>query len=232
MRADSGPGAGRHARLALCLVPYGTVAAGLYLAHSAWIALLSYHLGMAGALLWARGRWRGLTRPGQGDRTATGLTAIGSGWSSGTGAALALLCAGNGAAFVLLWPVVVRPGIRLPAVLEGVGLSPGAGLALFALWYVTVHPVLEEWFWRGLLYDPSPRPALSDAAFAGYHALVLAIFLRPEWTALSVACLLGAGWIFRRIAARHGGLAVPVAAHAVAGASTMAAVWWLARPCP
>ena len=40
------------------------------------------------------------------------------------------------------------------------------------MYYATVHPVLEEIFWRGYLSRAHRSPVVTDVAFAGYHVVV------------------------------------------------------------
>lgn len=209
LRASSrGSAAGR---ALLHVLPYPAVAIGLDVFHSAWGALLGYHACMGAAIAVAgRGPW-----------------SLRRGWNGRAGAVAGLVAAANGVAFAALWPMIGRADHGLDAGLDAVGLR-GQGLALFALWYVIVHPVLEEAFWRGTLYTDARRLAPADVAFAGYHALVLPLFIRPAWVVVAFVVLTAAGFAFRRLAARYGGLAVPVVAHAAAGAGTMAAACWLA----
>ncbi len=211
---DAGPCVVRGARAAfLCAVPYFVVAGGLLLLRSGWAALLFYHAAMALVLtVFSR-------RPAR----SWNLRA---GWSGRTGVPMLLLCGGTGGVFWLLWPTVARDPAHLAARLDAFGLS-GPALVLFAAWYSTVHPLLEESYWRGLLGSAQRGPVLSDAAFAGYHALVLPFFVRWPWVVVSFLALTTIAWAWRRLAGRHGGLAIPVLAHAVADLSTMAAVFVL-----
>lgn len=212
-------GARRAARAGLSLaIPFAAVWVGLYEMGSAWAALLLYESGMALVLLT--------------DRPRFGLRSLFRGWRARGGAPLVFLCAASGPILALLWSgIALDPG-DLDATLANLGLS-GAGWALFALLYVTVHPCLEEAFWRDPALGAGGRVRaggpIRDTAFAGYHLLVLLRFLRPAWALAALLPLwLIAGW-WRRAAERNGGLAIPVVSHSVAGLSTIAAVQWLLR---
>ncbi len=242
--------AGPPARATLCLLPAVAVAAGLYAADSAWAALLLYHSWMVGALLLAGRNLSRQRRPTSGDvgartsfdgsaRPPAGLGAGTSGdldahisvdlfrgWSLRTAAPLLLIAAANGPAFIFLWRFAAHSPDGPGPVLAALGLS-GIGLVGFALWYCTVHPLLEEAYWRGLLGSGDARPVAADAAFAAYHVLVLRLFLAPAWTAAAFVILTATAWGWRRVAQRYGGLAIPAASHAAAGVSTMAAVFRL-----
>ena len=84
-----------------------------------------------------------------------------------------------------------------------------------------MNPVLEEWYWRGVLGSPSRMPTPNDAAFAGYHVLVLAVFVPWPWALAVAVVLVGAAWLWRQLVARHGGLVIPVVTHAVADLSVI-----------
>ncbi len=94
----------------------------------------------------------------------------------------------------------------------------------FALYFCCVNGPVEELFWRGYLGQDSRRPTLRDAAFGGYHALVLLAFAGVIWAVpVFVGCLF-AGWLWRMMRAATGGLALPVVTHLIADAGIVAAV--------
>ncbi|MBU2690869.1 MAG: hypothetical protein KJ970_08050 [Candidatus Eisenbacteria bacterium] len=200
--------------IAMMALPYLAVLIGLYLFRSAWISILLYHLGIMLFLLSGRPKavWQRLF----------------DGWSHGPGLAAALLCAGCGPIIALLWGRVAIAPQELTSALAGFGLS-GADWWLFAAYYVIPHPILEELFWRGPDFTRSRGLILADAAFGGYHLLVLLQFLHLFWACVSVVVLILVAWLWRRIAARYQGLAIPIISHAAAALSTMAAVYFLSR---
>ncbi|MCK4415082.1 MAG: hypothetical protein KAY32_16240 [Candidatus Eisenbacteria sp.] len=195
-------------------LPYAAVLIGLYWLGSAWVAILLYHAGM-GIFLLRCGSSK--QRPG-----------LLQGWSAAAGTVLSVTCAGTGPLLILLWPTAAGESHNISAILAAFGLHGGAWW-LFAAYYVIVHPLLEEAFWRGAQFSGHRGVALGDVAFAGYHALVLQYFLSPPWVLASVVSLLFVAWIWRRVGARYGGLAIPVVSHAAAGLSTMLAAYILAR---
>lgn len=186
----------------------------MHVFRSAWVAFLAYHAWMAIVVLLARGSPRRTSLP----RWITG------GWSSRQALALAVFGAASGPLLVALWPIAER--VPLSTMLAELGLG-GASLWIFAAWYVTVHPVLEEAFWRGRLLSRARGLAGTDVAFAGYHLLVLPLFLLPHWAAIAFPLLAATAWFWRQVALRGGGLAVVIASHAAAGIATMAAAFWL-----
>ncbi len=181
---------------------------GLHLLHSGWAAILGYHAGMC-LLLWAGGGWPSASR-------------LARGWTWKEGTASAAFGAAAGPAILLLWPLAADPSNPLQERLAGLGLQGSAWWA-FVAYYALVNPPLEEAFWRGWLRSPSRAPAPVDALFAGYHALVLPLFIGWPWVVLAFACLVGAAWLWRRLAQRCGGLAIPAVSHLVADVSVIAA---------
>ncbi|MCD4847616.1 MAG: hypothetical protein K8R76_05455, partial [Candidatus Aegiribacteria sp.] len=161
-------------RFLAALLPFGSIAAGLYLLHSAWCAILLYHSGIL-LILFLNGQLD--IRHG-----------IFSGWKRFEGIGMLLLLFGNGPLFILLWPVISLQPDVLSESLSNLGLS-GISLWIFAAWYITVHPILEEVFWRKYLLESSRWPALTDCVFAGYHVLVLLLFLRLHWVLVSFLAL-------------------------------------------
>jgi hypothetical protein len=180
---------------------------GLYWLRSGWAALLLYHAGMA-AWLAASG-----FRPEK---------SVWGGWSR-----VFLFAAGGlaaGPALVLIWPLAKLPKAEMDVLLSGFGLE-GRPLAVFAVYYATVHPLLEEAFWR---FQPATPAAgwAGDALFAGYHLLVLRFFLKPVFLPLVFLVLLCSGAAWRRIV-RGGGRTEAVLSHAAGDAATMAAAFLL-----
>ncbi len=197
------------------LLPFGSIAAGIYLLHSAWCSILFYHSGIL-LILFINGQWN-IRRD------------VFSGWNSFSGIGMSLLLIGNGPLFILLWPFIsLQPDI-LSESLSDLGLS-GISLWIFAAWYAAVHPLLEEVFWRKYLISSSRWPTLTDCSFAAYHILVLMLFLRLQWVLVSFLALTLTAWLWRRLAIRYRGLAIPVVSHMAAGLSTLAAILLLVNP--
>jgi membrane protease YdiL (CAAX protease family) len=140
---------------------------------------------------------------------------------------LGILCLASGPALYLTYPFFTGGDQPLGPVLGRLGLS-GAPWLAFMVYYTLVNPFIEEWYWRGVLGSESRLPVASDVAFAGYHAVVLVAFIPAYWAALTAASLTGAAWLWRQLAARAGGLLVPVATHLLADLSVIVAAWAIA----
>jgi len=195
-------------------IPYAAVAVGLYAVQSAWAAILLYHAGVV-VVLTSRG-WR---RP---------MSIASRGWHFGAAAAAVPVAALAGAALYVLWPIIDATPHGLGARLSEFGLG-GFSWVGFAVYYSTIHPVLEEFFWRGSPRSGGVRPDWRDAAFAGYHVPVLVFFVGPVWVALSFIVLAAASWLWRVAARRFDGLGVPLVSHAVADASIVVAATLICR---
>ena len=188
-------------RLLFGLIPYGAVAIGLYALSSGWAAIGLYHLAAIAAMALAGYRQKDAR--------------LFSGWSAALGLPLAALCFGGCLLLYVLWPLIRLEGLALDRALLSLGLS-GAAWWAFIPYYTLVNPVVEELFWRGFLGSDSTRPTLADVLFAGYHALVLATFMPWYVNAAEVLGLVFVAWIWRQLARRNGGLAIPLATHAAA----------------
>lgn len=139
----------------------------------------------------------------------------------------------------LLWPLLAQrsgtpeAGAPLAAVLRSLALQ-GTPWMAFMVYYAAVNPVLEEVYWRVLLGSPARGLTLSDVCFGGYHVTVLGLLLpgspglRWPLGAAMGATLVGAGWLWRQIVARTGGMAIPVLTHLVTDLSIILAGNFLA----
>jgi hypothetical protein len=147
------------------LVPYITIPVGLFIGHSAWFAILGYHLAMLIILVLDRG-----------------LANFKTIWQSrGYGYPLAMLLCGAAGGILIwaLWPYLnVPPGIT--GQLGELGLNQG-NWPFFLVYFAGVNPWLEELYWRGYLGSRSRRPVINDVFFAGYHVLVLAGKIEIIW---------------------------------------------------
>lgn len=189
------------------LSPYIAVGVGLFVCRSAWAAVLCYQVLALIIIVVCRPSvsWN---RPRQ---ALPWLTAV--------------LFGGTGLVLALVWPYLAV-GAQLTSRLIGYGLS-GANFGWFGLWFCLANPVLEELLWRGVLLREERLPSWTDLLFGGYHALVMGCLMPWPWIVVGwIGCAL-AGWIWRVMLRWSGGLLIPAAAHFLADASIMGAVWWL-----
>jgi len=198
-------------RRAAPYAPYLAVLVGMYLLHSAWAAVLLYHLGMVLVLTFDRG-W------GQARKLVAGMQPFNL-------TATSLFGLSGGALLYLLWPLLgVPPGVSES--LAVLGITKAAWPAFIA-YFCLVNPWLEEVYWRGYLGDTAVRPVPNDALFAGYHVLVLSSFVWWPWLIVVMVGLTVAGWFWRQQARRTGGLLGPAVSHMLADAGVFFIVYYL-----
>ncbi len=188
------------------LLPYLATYVGVYLVDQAIVAVGIYHAGIILCCLQKR------VNP---FRSLKGLNLK---WGLGFG----LLCLTTAPLIYFLWPWMVRDGVILVELLERWHLT-GPMALVFCVYSVTLHPTLEETFWRVLL----PDHVASDLFFAGFHVLVLACLIKSPWLCLVFLVLSSASWIWRWMMSRFQGAGVPVVTHALADLGVVIGVWWL-----
>lgn len=195
-------------------IPSLAVIIGLYLLENAWAAILLYHAGLVIVLT--------LGKPG-------GVThAFRSGWHAPAAMAASIVCAAGGGLIYVLWPHIALEDVMLSETLSRVGLA-GTSWWLFGVYFVVVHPVLEEIGWRCYLAPARQRPHPIDMAFAGYHVLVLVLFVTPFWVVIAFAVLVFASWGWRWVVRWKSGLGVALVSHAAANLCIFLAATFVAR---
>ena len=179
---------------------------GLHIFKSAWVAILLYHAAIFIVIL-ATDRFMLFKR-------------ISRGWNWKIGLPLTILSALGGLALYYSWPVVGIQNPGLPRILGEYGLR-GYSCQIFMIYYCVETPILEEVFWRGYLLAPGRYPSAPDFLFAGYHMIVLILFLKPLPVAAVFIALVLTAWIWRILALKFDGLAISFVSHLVAGVSVM-----------
>jgi membrane protease YdiL (CAAX protease family) len=105
----------------------------------------------------------------------------------------------------------------------------GTSWFFFMIYFSTVQPFLEELYWRGYLECGHKYFSWADFAFAGYHILVLAWFIKLPWLAIAFIVLTVAAYVWRYMAFKLEGLAVVLLSHIVADVSIIAVICVLIR---
>ncbi len=193
----------RNLRFAWVVLPYLAVAFGMLILRSAWGALIGFHLTLLLPLLLNRRRAWLLLAPVS-SRVLLPL-------------ALSGLVAGFGLWFA--WPLTGIPA-DYPLRVELLGLRQDTWLPFMA-YFILVNPFLEEIYWRGILGSDSPLPQPVDFLFAGYHLIILALFVLPLWGCIGFFVLAGAGWLWRQISRCAKSLLPTTLFHALADASIL-----------
>jgi hypothetical protein len=191
------------------LLPYAAVGIGIFLFHSAWTALLGFHLAILLAVL--------LLRPALPVKTLCESSRVR--W-----VVLSTIFSGSGGILLyILWSIF---GIvsDFSGHVEALGLNSSSWIA-FIGYFVLVNPFLEEYFWRGALGSPTKNLHLSDFVYAGFHALVLAGNMPVVSIVFGLAMLVLAGWFWRQIAREDGGLLAPVLGHMAADLTILVTIY-------
>ena len=193
------------------VVPYLAVGIGLFAFRSAWVAIITYHLGMAIVIF--------LSKPivpfRQVIRSATFYPLI---LSVAVGAS-------GGVLLYRLWPLLsVPPDIN--TYLRSIGLT-AAVWPYFVAYYVLINPGFEEYYWRGYLGSSVKHPVLNDFLFAGYHLIVLAGNVSALWLVVIFMVLCGAAWFWRQISRITGGLLAAILSHMAADIAVILSIFFL-----
>lgn len=127
---------------------------------------------------------------------------------------------------VALFSLAPRLGLttNLAASASRFGLE-GGNLLPFILCFAFTNGWLEELYWRGYLGSASKKLSWFDLWFAGYHVLVLALFIDWWWALAAMIILIGAAWMWRQTMRISDGLLVNVLSHIGVDLSILLAVW-------
>lgn len=189
------------------LIPYIAVAIGLYGLSSAWVAIVSYHIGMLVTVIVGKNAKHELMKR----RTSV--------WWYLSAIILSL----GGVILFLLWPYAFFDADGTTARLHSVGIDRRTW-PFFVAYFCSVHPILEELFWRGCLMQDKPLVTVHNCAFGGYHAFVIAAFAAPVWCVPVFAACVFAGWLWRMMREATGSSLLPILTHFAADASIVGAV--------
>lgn len=190
------------------VLPYLAVWAGLFLFKSAWAALLGFHLALLLAVFLLRNHL-----------PIEMLFKISSPkWITLS----VLLCGVSGIGLYWFWDSF---GIAadLSQRLSALGLTESAW-PWFIAYFVWINPLLEEFYWRGMLADLRRGLSWMDLVFAGYHALILWSRVQPFGIGIAMILLVAAGWFWRQVVREDGGLLAAALGHMAADLTILLAV--------
>jgi membrane protease YdiL (CAAX protease family) len=191
------------------LLAYLAVGVGLFVFHSAWGALLGFHVAIIFSLLIAKPdiplsiffkskniKWIFLN---------------------------ILLCGSSGAALYFLWDIFGFAN-DLAEQVKALGLNT-SNWPVFITHFALINPWIEEYFWRGYLGSKTKSLHTSDFLYAGYHALILVSKIQTGSIVFGLCVLVLAGWFWRQIAREDNGLLAPVLGHMAADFAILMAVY-------
>ena len=194
----------------VALLAYFAVGMGMFQLHNAWGALLGFHIVIVVSLLWVRPNIP----------IAILFKSTNIKWILLS----VLLCGSSGLGLHFLW-AYFGSATDLPAQIESLGLTPATWPGFIA-YFALVNPLLEEYFWRGYLGDPTNGFYIYDLIYAGYHALVLIGKVPMHSIIFALTGLTFAGWLWRQVAREDRGLFAPVLSHMAADFTILVAILW------
>ncbi len=201
-------------KLISALVPYIAVLIGLYVLKNAWIAIGLYHFSITVFLI-------------AGDKNSL-LKRVCTGWNFRIAVVGIVMSVLIFPIIFFLWGHMQLENAPLNSTLANFGLY-GTSWFFFMIYFSIVQPFLEELYWRGYLESNRKHFSWTDFAFAGYHILVLAWFIKLPWLVIAFIVLTVAAYIWRYIASKLEGLAVPLLSHIVADVSIVVVTCLLIR---
>lgn len=192
---------------------YFAVVLGIFYFHSAWSALLGFHVAILSSLL--------IARPN------IPISILGKNQDIKWIVLSAPLCGSSGVTLYFLWNYLGF-GSDFSTQVRSLGLN-SLTWPSFIVYFALVNPFIEEYFWRGYLGNPTKGLYRSDFLYAGYHALVLIGKLPVGWILYGSAVLILAGWFWRQIMREGQGLLAPVLGHMAADFTILLAIFWNAQ---
>jgi len=182
------------------LLAYLAVGIGLFVFHSAWGALLGFHVAIVGSLLIAKSNIP-ISILFKNKNIKWILLNI-------------FLCGSSGVTLYFLWNYFGFAS-NLRQQIESLGLNTSNWL-FFIAYFSLVNPFIEEYFWRGYLGSKTKNLHSSDLLYAGFHGLILIDKVNLYSIAFALVMLMLAGWFWRQIFREDDGLLAPALGHMAA----------------
>lgn len=188
---------------------YLAVGIGRFLFHSAWGALAGFHFVIIISIFIARPNLP--------------VTVLFKSTNSKWILLSFLLCGSGGVALYYLWDIFGFAN-DLPARIQTLGLNTATWPAFIA-YFAMVNPLIEEYFWRGYLGNPTKGLYLYDFIYSGFHGFILIGMVRVSSIIFGLSVLVFAGWLWRQIAREDHGLLAPMLGHMAADFTILMAVY-------
>ena len=191
------------------ILPYLAVWVGFFIFSNAWATLIGFHLAILLVLVWLR--------------PALKIEALFKTSKPNHAFVSVFVCFAGGFGLYLLWDVFAVAS-DLPEQLARLDLNSSTW-AGFIAYFSLVNPFVEEYFWRGVLGDSTRGLYIGDLMYAGYHVMVVWNKVPAYSILIMLVVLVFAGWFWRQIYRRDGGLLAPVLGHMVADLSILMTVY-------
>lgn len=195
------------------ILPYLAVWAGMFIFKNAWIALIGFHIAIVITVLLLHSNIPINILFKSKDPK----------WILGS----ILFCSSGGVGLYLLWDVLDIVN-DLPVQLHALGFTLSSW-PLFIAYFSLVNPFVEEYFWRGVLGSSSKKLYIGDAAYAGYHVLILWNSVDTIYLLFAFITLIFVGWFWRQISREDEGLLAAVLGHMAADFSIMLTVYLMTK---
>ena len=188
---------------------YLAVGLGLWVLHSAWGALLGFHLAIILSLLIARPNLP--------------ISILGKNRNRKRIILSVLLCGSSGVTLYYQWTDFgLTPDFSTQVQLLGLNSKTWPP---FIMYFALVNPFIEEYFWRGYLGNPTSGLHLSDLLYAGFHGLIVIDRVEVRSILYGLLLLVLAGWFWRQIRREDRGLLAPVLGHMAADLTILLAIY-------
>lgn len=189
--------------------PYLAVFLGLYFFKNAFVSILIYHIGIICSLLFIKSDYRIKDLLKFENKLLLFVTTI--------------ICALSGLVLLYLWDYIELPNLNLFSEMNSIGLS-GRYKILFLIYFSTIHPILEESYWRFFLKNEYKLFVLDDILFSLYHSFVLILFVKLWFVIVCFIALVLVSAIWRKIRQKKEENLIILVSHAVADFSIMLAI--------
>ena len=188
---------------------YFAIGIGMFQFHSAWGALLGFHVAIIISLLIAKPNIP-VSILFKSTNFKWILLSI-------------LLCGSSGVTLYFLWHWF-RFAPDFPQQITRLGLNSKTWIPFIA-YFTLVNPFVEEYFWRGYFASPTKNFYQYDCIYSGFHALILINMVHTGTIVFALSMLVLAGWLWRQIAREDHGLLAPVLGHMAADFTILMAVY-------
>jgi membrane protease YdiL (CAAX protease family) len=183
--------------IVISLLPWPLVWVGLFRLHSLIWAFVLYHgLCLLSPIIAGK-------RPGSAESGRPTITH----WITLAACAM-VVCLATTPVYLRIGPVFIDHA-RAMSALTSRGYRPDLLVAL-ALYFTVVNPILEEFFWRGLIWtrlaSTNAGALWSSLAFGAWHYLPLSIMLKGDWAVAGAVALAVVGFHLGMVYRRTGSL--------------------------